>query len=96
MIELRDTEGMFIFIMHPSLWRGICEAANLTPEITNTLGPEDSIALDHWAEYICDNPSGQRSDLARAVAGLIRVTGSLRITQDNKGGASNFWEAVGQ
>jgi hypothetical protein len=95
MIELRDTQGMLGVVLHPSLWRGLCDAASLTPEVTNTLTLEEATDLDHWANNVCDNPSGQRADLARSVAGLLRVTGSLQVIQ-NRSKSGGFWELMAQ
>lgn len=96
MIELGDTQGMLAVALHASLWRGLCDAANLTPEITNTLTLKEATDLEHWANNICDNASGQRADLARAVAGLVKVTGSLQVAQRTAPASGGFWDVVGK
>jgi hypothetical protein len=81
---------MLTLELHPSLARGLFQSADLA--MTGSLAGVHADRLISWAAT-CENPVGQKADLARAVAALVRVTDGLKI--ENEQPARGFWETVG-
>lgn len=80
-----------MLMMHDSLWLGLRSATGINGDV---LGHEHAGLLNSWADDVCDNPSGQRAALARAVASLITVAGMLAVTQETPAPPRDFWEAT--
>lgn len=59
-------EGLFQLELHPSVFQALVEAG----AITNAVFDPDT--LEAWADG-CENPTGQRASMARAIAQLRRV-----------------------
>lgn len=90
---LTAPNGMLALRLHASLAAGLFEAARIDPTVV--LGPAHAATLDEWAAT-CENPAGQKADLARAVAGLIRVSVALDVASDTPARSGGFWERVAQ
>lgn len=80
-----------VLLMHDSLWLGLRAATGIDVDV---LGHEHAGLLNSWADDVCDNPSGQRAALARAVASLITVAGMLAVTQETHPPPRGFWEST--
>lgn len=87
MFVLSAPSGALSLALHPSLFRGLCDAVGLE---TTSFGGAEADSLDAWA-IGCDNPSGQRADLARSIAALVRVSGTLAVREPAPRGGG-FWE----
>jgi hypothetical protein len=61
-----ELEGMFRLELHSAVFSALVEAG----AITN--GMFDAEQLERWADT-CENPTGQRAAMARAIAQLRRV-----------------------
>lgn len=90
MIELYPSNGMLELHLHSSLFNGLCVA--VFGDRRHSLGASDAHKLDEWAAT-CENPNGQKADLARAVAGLLRVAGPM-LARRPQAKAEDFWSAA--
>lgn len=93
MIALASRNAMFELRLHDSLWRGLSSASGLGGYVE--LSAEEAEALDEWADNDSGNPEGQKADLARAVAGLIRVAGTVAVVRHGEArpqGGRDIWE----
>lgn len=93
-VRLVSANGTIGVALHDSLWRGLVEVTALGN--VRDLGQRDAVTLDHWADALCDNPTGQRADLARSIAGLIRVSGGLTVVRLSGDPSGDFWSSVSQ
>lgn len=79
--------------LHPSLVNGLWREAGIEGRSFVDVGDADK--LDHWANEINEFPSGQKSNLARSLASLVRVFGSMSVsTKVESTPSGSFWDAV--
>jgi hypothetical protein len=90
MITLKAASMPLSLTLHPSLYHVLWKAAGLGK--TAALGEGEAKRLDYWADALAENTAGTKADLARSIAGLIRVAGELRVTTATTG--PTFWEAA--
>jgi hypothetical protein len=71
MVTLRpqeaDLRDLFRLELHPTIFDALVEAGAITD------GHLDPDALEAWADR-CENPTGQRAAMARAIAQLRRIS----------------------
>lgn len=60
-------DGLFHLELHPSVFQALVEAGAITNAVF------DAEQLEAWADG-CENPTGQRASMARAIAQLRRVS----------------------
>lgn len=89
--ESASTPALVVLQMHDSLWSGLRVATGIRDGV---LSHTDAGLLNTWADDVCDNPGGQRAALARAVASLIAVGGTLRVELETRKFSGDFWEAT--
>lgn len=91
-----DLRGMFSLQLHESVLSGLARNANLPVSSTglaHSLSMEHAGRLERWADA-CDNPTGQRAFLARAIAALIRVGDGIVVFPTPAAASGGFWEAA--
>lgn len=83
---------MLTLQLHGSLVSGL-QAATGVSFAGPTLDADAAEQLDAWANS-SDNPTGQRADLARAIAGLIRAGNGANVGELPSNAPRGFWEVV--
>lgn len=78
--------------VHESITAGLERESGVT--IAGTLSTEDGRLLGDWADNVCDNPSGQRADIARAIAAIVRAGNGARVVTAEPMAGGTFWDAV--
>lgn len=91
-MDLASPNGAFVLRLHESLWAGLTGAAGIQSN-TATIGAWEVGKLKKFIDT-CDNPDGQRADLARSVITLAHVAGGL-LNVVHQSAYSTFWDAVG-
>lgn len=89
MIRLVAAEGMFVLELHESLWEGLITAGAVVRGVTEITAYSAAL-LDRWADG-CENPSGQRANLARGIARLAAVS-PLAVDVPAPAAGGTFWD----
>lgn len=89
---IASPNGAFEMRLHNSLWHGLTGASGICADC-QTISTAETDLLKSFAET-CENPSGQKADLARSIAALAHVAGgSLNVARSTPA-PTTFWATV--
>ena len=90
-----DLREMLTLRIHRSFIAGLEKASGVAfgNGEGKTLNRDDAARLDDWANSY-ENPTGQRADLARSIAGIVRAGGGATVGALPSNAPRGFWESV--